>query len=131
MEDLNVAVEKDLHDSIEGDFKVPVELIYPDGSIQTMSKNDPTETLGGMLRKFTVRESMETGEPVVTHQPVLTLRRSSLNQEIKAGDNLLVKVPLIPGGVPRLTLLATTDRSPEDGSDIGFIRLYLQQADQL
>jgi hypothetical protein len=130
MENLNVAVESNLYDCIEGEFKVPVELTYPDGSIQTLSENDPTELLGGMLRNFTVRENMETGEPVVTHQPVLTLRRSSLSQEIKAGANLMVKVPITPGGDPSLSLLATTDRSPEDGSDLGFIRLYLQQAEQ-
>ena len=57
----------------------------------------------------------------------MTLRVSSLNKVPVAGENWYIKVYDVVAGDTK-KYVATATRSPENGSDIGFIRLYLQKA---
>lgn len=128
MENLRQQIEADLHESIEGEWKVPVELTSPDGVKQIYSKNNPTELLGGQVLYFSRRDNPSTGEVVVVNQPVVTLRVSSLDRVPMSGETWAVKIPISPApGAPEISFLFTATRAPEHGTDIGFIRLYLQR----
>ncbi|MGD9157295.1 MAG: hypothetical protein PVG39_02720 [Desulfobacteraceae bacterium] len=127
MENLRAAVEKDLYDSLEGEFGLPVELISPDGESQIYSKNNPTELLKGQVLYFSSRENPETGETIIVNNPVVSLRISSLDRVPQAGETWIIKMPLSPiEDADKTTLTFTPTRSPEHGTDIGFIRIYPQ-----
>jgi hypothetical protein len=128
MESLRRTLERDLYDTLESEWKMPVELTGPDGIKQIYSKNNPTELLGGQVLYSSRRENPETGETIVVNQPVVTLRVSSLVRVPKAGEKWYIKIPT--GTEPNATKQAfvfTPDRSPENGTDMGFIKLYLQR----
>lgn len=125
MENLRAQIEKDLYDSIESEWKMPVELTSPNGIKQTHSVNDPSELLGGQVLYFSRRENPTTGEVIVVNQPVVTLRISSLLRVPKAGEKWFIKFPISPvAGAPYLDWVFTCDRAPEHGTDIGFMRIY-------
>ncbi|KPK95630.1 hypothetical protein AMJ80_04455 [bacterium SM23_31] len=131
MENLRAAIESDLHESLEGEWKMPVELINPDGENQIYSKNDPSELLGGQVLYFSRREDPETGETIVVDQPVVTLRISSLIRVPQAGENWYIKMPVSPvEGALKERFVFTPTRSPEHGTDIGFIRIYPQRTEE-
>ena len=65
MENLRAAIESDLHDSLEGEFGMAVELTSPNGVQQIYSKNNPSELLKGQVLYFSRREDPETGETIV------------------------------------------------------------------
>jgi hypothetical protein len=128
MENLRAAVEKDLYDSVEGEWKMEVELTSPDGERQIYSKNNPTEKLGGQVLYFSSRENPETGETIVVNNPVVSLRISSLDRVPQAGENWYIKMPISPiEGAEKVSFVFTPTRSPEHGTDIGFIRIYPQR----
>ena len=74
MESLRRTLERDMHDTLESEWKMPVELTSPDGVTQIYSANNPSELLGGQVLYSSRRESPETGEIIVVNQPVVTLR---------------------------------------------------------
>lgn len=128
MENLRVQIELDLADSLEGEWKVPVELTSPDGITQTHSVNDPDSLLGGQVLYFTRRENPDTGEIVVVDQPVASLRISSLLRVPQNGEKWFIKMPTSPVvGADYETFVFTPTRSNEHGTDIGFIRIYPQK----
>jgi hypothetical protein len=119
---LREQVEADLAASLENpdDFGLPVVLISPDGEVQE---------LYGQIVYDTKRFDPETGMDIVIHQPVVTLRRSSLARVPQAREKWAVRIPELPS----LTAAKTThaiERAPEGGKSIGFIRLYLTKAVQ-
>lgn len=125
MENLRQQVEADLHESLEGEWGVPVELTSPDGIVQRYSANNPDELLRGQVLYFSKREDPATGETVVVPQPVVTLRISSLIRVPIDGETWHIRVPISPrAGAPLQSLLFTSDRAREHGTDIGFIRIY-------
>jgi hypothetical protein len=125
---LRAEIEKDLLESIEREWKMPVELTTPDGQTQRFSVNNPTELLGGQILYFTRGENPATGEPIIVDQPVVVLRLSSLIQVPQPGERWFIKMPTSPrAGAPWRSFVFTPDRSPENGHDIGFIRIYPQQ----
>jgi hypothetical protein len=126
MENLRVRAENDLAESLEGDFRIECELTNPDGETQIYKKGSTTEKLAGQFLNFSQSENPATGEEVIVQQPVMTLRVSSLNRIPVAGENWYIKVyDAVAGDTKKY--VATATRSPENGSDIGFIRLYLQK----
>lgn len=128
MESLRRILERDMYDTLESEWKMPVELTGPDGIKQIYSKNNPTELLGGQVLYSSRRENPETGETIVVNQPVVTLRVSSLVRVPAAGEKWYIKIPT--GTEPNATkqsFIFTPDRSPENGTDMGFIKLYLQR----
>jgi len=128
MINLRVEIEKDLFDSIESEWGMPVELTTPDGQTQIYSANNPSEKLKGQILYFTRRENPTTGEQIIVREPVVSLRISSLIRVPAAGENWFIKFPVSPRpGAEMKSFLLTTDRSPEDGTDIGFARFYPQK----
>jgi len=128
MENLRQAAEADLKDTLEGEWKMIVELTSPDGIVQTNSLNDPDELLGGQVLYFSKRLDPETGEIIVVNNAVVTLRISSLLRVPAAGETWHIKMPISPvEGADMKSYVFSPDRSTESGSDIGFIRIYPQR----
>lgn len=131
MENLRAQIERDLYDSVEGEWKVPVELTSPDGQVQMYSVNNPTERLGGQVLYFTRRENPETGEPIIVNQPVVALRASSLIRVPQSGERWFIRMQTAPTvGAPIRSFVFTETRAIENGTDIGFIRIYPQLCDE-
>ena len=128
MENLRAAIEKDLGDSLEGEFKIEVELTAPNGQTQIYSKNNPTAKLGGQVLYYTHIENPTTGEQIVVNEPVLSLRISSLNIVPKSGETWHIKMPTSPvAGAVKKDFVFTATRAIESGTDIGFIKIYPQR----
>lgn len=128
MENLRYTVEGDLKQTLESEWKIPVELTSPDGQKQIYSVNDPSERLGGQVLYFSTRENPVTGEPMVVNQPVVTLRKSSLIRVPEAGEKWFIKMPIEPvANATWENFVFTPTRAPEHGTDIGFIRIYPQR----
>jgi hypothetical protein len=128
MENLRQAIEKDLGESIEGEWKMPVELTSPDGEVQKFSANNPTSLLGGQVLYASQRMNPNTGEVEVVDQPVVSLRVSSLSRIPQNGETWFIKIPIRPvAGAPMHKFIFSPTRAIEHGTDIGFIKLYLQQ----
>jgi hypothetical protein len=125
MENLREAIEHDLYDALEREWKMPVEITSPSGETQRYSLNNPSELLGGQVFYFSRRENPETGEPIVINQPVVSLRISSLIRVPKAGEKWFIRMPISPArNAPKVDFCFTSDRAPEHGTDIGFMRIY-------
>ena len=132
MINLREQIERDLADSLEGEWKVPVELTTPDGQRQIYSVNNPSARLGGQVLYFSRQENPVTGEAMIINQPVVTLRVSSLIRIPRAGETWFIRMPVSPRpGADWESFVFTHDRNPEDGADIGFIRIYPQRAKQV
>lgn len=128
MESLRRTLERDMYDTLESEWKMPVELTSPDGVTQIYSANNPSELLGGQVLYSYSRENPTTGETIIINQPIVTLRVSSLVRIPKAGEKWYIKIPT--GYEPNATkqsFVFTLDRSPENGNDMGFIKIYPQK----
>lgn len=121
VQNLRQLTEADLANTLEGDFALPVELIGP-GGIQNLT---------GQILYDTVSLVPETGETVITNEPIVTLRRSSLNPVPKDGEKWSIKIPTSPSPTASMeNFVIDGDRASEGGASIGFIRLYLRRAVQ-
>jgi len=131
MENLRAQIEADLHESLEGEWGMNVELTNPDGLTQKLSLNNPDEKLRGQCLYFSRQENPATGEMIIVNQPVVTLRISSLIRVPEAGEKWYIKFPTSPrAGAPMRSWVFTPTKSPEHGTDIGFIRIYPQRIEQ-
>lgn len=125
MDNLRVQVELDLHETIESEFKIEVELTGPDGVTQIYSKNNPTEKLGGQVLYYSRVPDAYTGERIVTNFPVISLRVSSLDRVPVDGEMWYLKFATSPvSGAPKRSFVFTETRAIESGTDIGFIKIY-------
>lgn len=115
-------VERHLAVTLEGRWSLPVNLIDPDGV--------RTDGLRGQVLYDIRRMNPETGEGVTVNVPVVTLRRSSLTRLPLPGETWLVEIPESVTDPTTVQFLLSSDRPPEGGKSIGFIRLYLQQVEQ-
>ena len=128
MINLRAQIEKDLGDSIESEWKMPVELTGPDGITQKYSVNNPSALLGGQILYFTQSINPETGETIIVNKPVVSLRISSLRRVPQSGEKWYIKMPVSPiAGAIKKDYVFTPTRAIEDGQDIGFIRIYPQK----
>jgi hypothetical protein len=131
MENLRQAIESDLHDSLEGEFKINVVLISPDAEEQNYSLLDPGERLGGRVQYFSVQESPTTGAPIVVDQPIVCLRIASLIRVPQPGERWIIKMPVSPRvGATISSWSFNVDKSSMHGTDIGFIKFYPQRMEQ-
>jgi hypothetical protein len=120
---LRELAESDLLTTLEGEWALPVTLISPDAETQT--------GIMGQVLYDTVRVNPETGEDMVVGNPVVSLRRSSLNRVPLSGENWIVKIPTIPSfTAPLEDFVIDPTRPIEGGRSIGFIRLYLRKVVQ-
>ena len=119
--------ESDLELTLENDWGLPVELTSPAGIKDTV--------LGQVLFDF-LKINPETGEPMTVSDPVVVLRRSSLLSAAFAavpqpGENWFVRIPTSPSETAtKADYIISPTRAPEGGASIGFIRIYLQKAEQ-
>jgi hypothetical protein len=128
MENLRAAIENDLAESMEGEWKIDVELTDPDGNVQTMSANDPTATLGGQVLYFSQPVDPITGEQTIVNMPVVSLRISSLDRVPANGEKWFIRMPISPvAGAEKVSFVFTGTKAKEHGTDIGFIRIYPQK----
>jgi len=117
-------IEADQSDTLEGEFASKTSagaglttLVAPDGAVQSGLK--------ALILYDYRRVNPETGEPVVVHEPVIVLRRSSLTRVPLAGEKWEIRFPISPrAGAPIASFLLDGKRAPEGGETIGFIRLY-------
>lgn len=123
---LRVQVESDLHQTLEGDWGLPVVLISPDGVEQSKSKNNPDEDLKGQILYDHRTIDQETGLEILVNTPVVTLRVSSLDRVPEDGEKWEMQFPLTPDPDAPKESFILIGRPPEGGASIGFIRLYPQ-----
>lgn len=122
MANLREQTEADLAFTLEGDFSLPVVLIAPNGIEQSVT--------GQILYDHRV-ENPDTGEEIIINEPVVTLRTSSLSPVPLAGEPWFVRIPTTPSESAALgEFVLNSDRPPEGGGSIGFIRLYVTRVDQ-
>jgi len=125
---LREQIEKDLHDTMEGEFRMTVELTSPDGEKQTYSKNNPSEKLVCYSRYSSLSLNPETGEMVIVNKPAVCLRITSLDRVPVSGERWFIKFATSPvSGAPLQTFVFTPDRAIEHGQDIGYIKIYPQR----
>ncbi len=130
MENLRAQIEADLHDSIEGEFGIAIEITSPDGVTQIYSKNNPDELLKAQVLYFSKSTDPETGEAVIVNQPVVSIRISSLNRVPGSEEKWFIKMPTSPEeSAEKENFVFTPTRAPEHGTDIGFIRFYPQRVE--
>jgi len=123
MINLRERIEHDLGVSLEGRWGLPVGLLDPDGSRQEVS---------GQIVYDIVRMNPETGEEMLANASVVVLRRSSLARIPVAGEKWLIDIPETPClTASKIQYAMSPTRPPEGGRSIGFIRIYLQQVEQL
>jgi hypothetical protein len=122
MINLRGIVESDLAKTLEGDFGQTILLIAPDGS--------EFEAIG-RIDYNTQDFDPDTGAPVILQVSSVTVRRSTLATVPAAGENWFIKIPASPvAGSPLLDRVMSKTRAPINGDAIGFIRIFLQEADQ-
>ncbi len=136
MVNLREQAEADLSFTLEGEWRLPVELIDPDGNIINESENSPDPlnplALYGQVLYDIVQVNPETGEQMIINDPIVSIRRSSLPRIPEAGEKWLVKIPTDPSETATLEdFVIDPTRPPEGGRSLGFIRLYLRRAAQL
>ena len=120
---LRATIESDLASTLEGEFSTAVTLVAPDGTVYT--------GLVGQVLYDQRRVEPDTGAVVVVHEPVVTLRRSSLTRVPVAGERWEVKFPISPvAGAAVTSFLLSAARAPEGGETLGIIRLYAQKVSQ-
>ena len=119
MVNIRELIESELEYTLEGDFGLPVTLIDPDGVSYDYT---------GQVIYDTIVEDAD-GSQMVIHKPVVSLRRSSLTRIPADGESWSAKIPTTPSTTAtKKTFLI--ERPSEDGGSIGFIRLYLIEAQQ-
>ena len=128
---LRAIIERDLGETLEGDFGLPVRLVSPEGITQIKSANDPeNDLMGQVLYDYAILDP-DSGAEVVVHEPVVTLRRTSLNEipSCAPGKNWLIKIPATPSEEAE-KVTYRIGRTPEGGATIGIIRLYCEAIEQ-
>jgi hypothetical protein len=121
---LREQLEADLEHALENPngFGLPAILIDPDGE-----EHGPY--YGQIL--YDTRDIDDMGNMIIVHEPVVTLRLSSLARVPLAAEKnkWAVKIPTTPSlTAPKETFILS--RPSEDGRSLGFIRLYLTKTVQ-
>ena len=122
---LRALAESHLAQTLENSdhFGMPVVLVDPDGVVY--------DTVYGQILYDTRSVDSELGVEVLAHNPVVTLRKSSLTRVPLASERnrWAVKIPDSPREDASIETYLL-GRPSEDGCSIGFIRLYLTKVAQ-
>lgn len=121
MVDLRKLSEEYLEISLEGDFSLPVEIQTPDAAIQTVRAQVLYDRTG---------EDPQTGETVYVTDPVVVVRRSSLDPLPSPGDRLVIRIPSEPREDADKETYFCFDQSFQGGRSLGLIRFYLTKTEQ-
>lgn len=130
MGDLREIVENDLSITLEGRFGLPVELTSPDGVTQTNSANDEESLLMAQVLFDTTYEDPETGGVTILEDPVVTLRRTSLDRIPVDGEFWHVLAPTEPREDAPRESYVLSDLPIQGGASLGIVRLYLTKPKQ-
>ena len=125
MINLRELAEKDLAETLEGEWSLPVILIGPDG-IKYDKTVDGRNLTGQVLygrREF----NPDTGEEIFINTPVVTLRISSLVRVPADTECWGVKIPVKPSTTADMDDFIFNGRPSEGGATIGFMRIYPQR----
>lgn len=136
MGNLRERMEADLEEILEdhqNGFALPIILIAPDGETQEYSANDPdtprTIPLTGRVIYARFDMDPDTGMPVRIDNPIVTLRKSSLDRVPLAGETWSVQIPKEPAiNADKETYV--TELAPRDGRSFGWIQLPLTLLEQ-
>lgn len=123
MTNLRELAESDLETTLENPDEWGLPVILVDGS--TGAK----QTVEGQILYDTVKINPDTGAEIIVHDPIVTLRRSTLSPVPASGEDWSVEIPITPSrtGATELFLM---DRADEGGNSLGIIRLYLTKTKQ-
>jgi len=105
---------------LENGLSADIELTAPDGT--------RFADLRGQFLRETSRVNPETGEMIAVNVPVLILQIASLSRVPVAGENWFVKVTF---RTEVLNYVMSATRPPEFNRTLGFVRVYLQEAEQI
>ena len=107
----------------ENHFGLPIILISPSGVTY--------DAIQGQIL-YDTRAVNDLGVEIIVHNPVVTVRRSSLTRIPLASEKgtWAVKIPATPSPTAD-TETYLLGRSSEDGNSLGFIRLYLSKTVQI
>ena len=130
MGDLREIAENHLAITLEGRFGLPVELTDPDGAIQIYSAHDEEALLMAQVLFDTTYEDPETGGVTILEDPVITLRRTSLNRIPVDGEYWLIRIPTEPREDASKESYVLSDLPIQGGASLGIIRLYLTKPKQ-
>lgn len=133
---LRVRMEQDLGmilENYESGFGLPVILISPDGETQEFSANDPetprTIPLTGRVSYAYFKFDADSGAPMRVDNPIVTLRKSSLDRVPKAGENWVVQIPEKPDpDAPKKSFFM--EHAPRAGDSFQWIQLPLTELAQ-
>jgi len=128
---LREQVEKDLGESLESEWGLPVVLIDPDGTKYDTSANDPTKPLVGQVLYGKKEFNLDTGQDIYINTPIVTLRVTSLARVPVNGEKWGIKMPTSPSTTAPLVDFIFKGRPLEGGTSLGFIRIYPQKAEQV
>jgi hypothetical protein len=127
--DLEVMLE-----DYENGFALPVILKNPNtGETQEFSANDPdtprTILLAGRVTYARFEFDADTGLPMRVDNPIVTLRKSSLDTVPKAGETWAVQIPEEPRvDAPKKTFLMAI--APRTGDSYQWIQMALTELQQ-
>jgi len=130
MEDLRLASELALAETLEGEFGIEFEFENPNGTIINKSANNPTQNLRGQWFSDTIVENPETGGRMMLGKPNITARNSSLSSAPSDIDynRWFIKVrPSINTSVKKRYKLETP---PLRNDSIGFTSFVLTEVIQ-
>jgi hypothetical protein len=120
--------EKDLRDTLESEFAMPVVLISPNG--EKIDKTTDNRPLTGRVLQNRKEINFETGEPVTVPLPVVTLRMSSLPVVPKTGEKWFIRIPSGPRpDSPMADYLLDAASAVEPDKSPGVINLPLVNAE--
>jgi hypothetical protein len=119
--DLRKLSEEFLGTSLEGDFSLPVEIQTPNGAIQTVRAQVLYDRTG---------EDPQTGEMVYVTDPVVVVRRTSLDPLPEPGERLVIRIPSSPREDATKETYFCFDQSFQGGRSLGMIRFYLTKTEQ-
>lgn len=108
---------------------IVVESIVDESAGATVAMVNDSLELVGQIIYDTLVDNPETGQEIIVHKPVVTLRRTSLVRIPADGEKWYCEIPIEPKvDAPKYPFIV--ERPTEDGGAIGFIRLYLVEAAQ-
>lgn len=115
LRDLRVDIERDLGDTVEGEFQSPVILTAPDGTVQSGK---------GSVRYDYVQVS-PSGDQVVVKMPMVVLRISSWTRVPSGNEQWGIQIPASAGNQNmKQFVIDGKTKAPERADSIGYILLF-------
>jgi hypothetical protein len=108
---------------LEGaDWGMPVILKDPTGT---------TQTVEGQVLRSVISVNPENGEPIVSPNPVITLRTSSLSIIPEDGENWYFQIPSTPDpDSTKVEFVLDGSKAIENNGAFGFIKIFLTDVEQ-